>query len=66
LGARQKGRNDLKLASLRRGDRPLVTTARQIAEELLAEDPVTAGTLELADELRLFVGEDEAAYLLKS
>jgi ATP-dependent DNA helicase RecG len=66
LGARQKGRSDLKLASLRRGDRPLVTTARQIAEELLAEDPVTAGTLELADELRLFVGEDEAAYLLKS
>jgi ATP-dependent DNA helicase RecG len=66
LGARQKGRSDLKLASLRRGDRPLVTTARQIAEELLDEDPVTAGTVALADELRLFVGEDEAAYLLKS
>ena len=66
LGARQKGRSDLKLASLRRGDRPLVTTARQIAEELLDEDPVTAGTLEMADELRLFVGDDEAAYLLKS
>ncbi|HEY5251438.1 MAG TPA: ATP-dependent DNA helicase RecG [Acidimicrobiales bacterium] len=66
LGSRQKGRSDLKLASLRRGDRELVATARQIAESLLGPDPVPAGTEELAEELRLFVGEDEAAYLLKS
>jgi hypothetical protein len=51
---------------LRRGDRGLVATARQIAESLLGPDPVPAGTEELAEELRLFVGEDEAAYLLKS
>jgi ATP-dependent DNA helicase RecG len=66
LGSRQKGRSDLKLASLRRGDRELVIAARQVAESLLAEDPPADATLVLADELRLFVGDDEAAYLLKS
>ena len=34
LGARQKGRNDLKLASLRR-DRELVKVARSVAFELV-------------------------------
>jgi ATP-dependent DNA helicase RecG len=66
LGARQKGRSDLKLASLRRGDRELVVAARQIAEALLDEEPPLETTAVLADELRLFVGDDEAAYLLKS
>ncbi len=66
LGTRQKGRSDLKLASLRRGDRPLVEAARRVAESLLAGDPVLAGAPELAGEVRLFVGEDEAPYLFKS
>jgi ATP-dependent DNA helicase RecG len=66
LGSRQKGRSDLKLASLRRVDRELVLAARRVAEVLLGEDPPAADTTALADELRLFVGEDEAAYLLKS
>ena len=66
LGSRQKGRSDLKLASLRRGDRALVVEARRIAESLLSDDPVAEATTVLADELRLFVGDDEAAYLLKS
>jgi ATP-dependent DNA helicase RecG len=66
LGSRQKGRSDLKLASLRRGDRALVVSARRIAESLLGDDPVLESTRVLADELRLFVGEDEAAYLMKS
>ncbi len=66
LGSRQKGRSDLKLASLRRGDRALVASAREIAECLLCDDPVLESTAVLVDELRLFVGEDEAAYLLKS
>jgi ATP-dependent DNA helicase RecG len=66
LGSRQKGRSDLKLASLRRGDRALVASAREIAESLLGDDPVLERTAVLVDELRLFVGEDEAAYLLKS
>jgi ATP-dependent DNA helicase RecG len=66
LGARQKGRSDLKLASLRRVDRPLVEAARTVAEAVLSEDPTLERAPELADEIRLFVGEDEAAYLLKS
>jgi len=66
LGSRQKGRSDLKLASLRRVDRALVATARQIAEALLGDGPLLDSTAVLADELRLFVDEDEAAYLLKS
>jgi len=66
LGTRQRGRSDLKLASLRRGDRPLVEAARQVAESLLAGDPTLRATPVLADEIRLFVGEDEAAFLMKS
>lgn len=66
LGPRQKGRSDLKLASLRRGDRALVSTAKDVAESLLADDPSLEHLPVLADEIRLFVGEDEAAYLLKS
>ncbi|MEJ7585621.1 MAG: hypothetical protein WKF43_16410 [Acidimicrobiales bacterium] len=37
-GERQKGRNDLKLASLRR-DREWVTRAREVAFELVGADP---------------------------
>ena len=66
LGARQKGRSDLKLASLRRGDRPLVAAARAVAEDLLAQDPTLQLLPALADEVRLFVDEEEAAFLLKS
>jgi ATP-dependent DNA helicase RecG len=66
LGARQQGRSDLKLASLRRGDRKLVEEARRVAEALLAEDPGLEQHPLLADEIRLFVGEDEAAFLQKS
>ena len=42
LGARQKGRSDLKLARLL-SDQPLVVDARTMAEELVAEDPDLAG-----------------------
>jgi len=66
LGTRQKGRSDLKLASLRRGDRPLVEAARRVAESMLADDPDLRGDAGLADEVRLFVDEDEATYLRKS
>jgi hypothetical protein len=47
----------------------LVVAARTIAESLLGpgDSPENRATTELlADELRLFVGEDEAAFLLKS
>ncbi len=66
LGTRQKGRSDLKLASLRKGDRPLVQEARTVAESLLGDDPLLARLPQLADETRLFLGEDEAGYLFKS
>jgi len=55
----------LKLASLRR-DRPLVEQARRVAEALLAEDPSLSRTGSLGEEIRLFIGEEEADYLLKS
>jgi ATP-dependent DNA helicase RecG len=65
LGARQKGRSDLKLAKLS-SDQDLVTWARSTAEEVVADDPdLTAHGL-LADELRLFTDEDEAEFLFKS
>jgi ATP-dependent DNA helicase RecG len=64
LGARQKGRSDLKLATLRPADRKLVQDARKVAEEILSEDPALERHVELAEELRLFLGED-AAFLQK-
>jgi ATP-dependent DNA helicase RecG len=66
LGTRQKGRNDLKLASLRRGDRALVEAARRVAQSVLDDDPDLTGAPQLAAEVRLFVGEDEGAFLRKS
>ena len=42
LGARQKGRSDLKLASLRR-DRDLVRLARDVAEAVVAARPAPRG-----------------------
>jgi ATP-dependent DNA helicase RecG len=65
LGARQKGRSDLKLAKLL-SDQPLVAAARTLAEELAAEDPDLAGHGLLVDELRLFIDDDEAEFLFKS
>jgi len=66
LGTRQKGRNDLKLASLRRGDRPLVEDARRVATDLLAADADLGRSPHLAAEVRLFLDEDDAAFLRKS
>ncbi len=65
MGERQKGRNDLKLASLRR-DRVWVQRARDVAFELIGDDPSLAEHPQLADELTLLLDEDEAEFLLKS
>ena len=65
LGAQQKGRSDLLLARLL-SDRDLVDDARVLAEELVGEDPSLARHPLLVDELRLFVDDDEAAFLFKS
>ena len=64
LGARQRGRSDLRLASLRR-DEGLLEVARQVAFTLVGEDGLR-GYPDLVDELRLFVDAEEADYLFKS
>ena len=64
LGERQKGRNDLKLASLRR-DREAVGQAREAAIELVDADPLLAAHPALAAELELFVEPADAEFLLK-
>jgi ATP-dependent DNA helicase RecG len=65
LGARQKGRSDLKLARLL-SDRDLVVEARTLAVELVDADPGLEDHRMLVEELRLFVDEDEAEFLFKS
>jgi ATP-dependent DNA helicase RecG len=65
LGARQKGRSDLRLAKLTT-DRDLVTEARTVAEDVVGEDPGLAGHELLAEELRLFIDDTEAEFLFKS
>jgi ATP-dependent DNA helicase RecG len=65
LGARQKGRSDLKLAELL-SDGDLVVDARALAVELVESDPDLEGHPLLAEELRLFIDDDEAAFLFKS
>ena len=67
LGSRQKGSNDLKLASLRR-DRELVAQAREVAFSLVDADgptPLSAHG-ELAAEIGLLLGEEDREFLFKS
>ena len=64
MGERQEGRNDLKLASLRR-DKEWVATARDVATEMIATDPDLGRHPGLADEIDLLLGEDDAEFLLK-
>ena len=63
-GTRQKGRSDLRLASLRR-ERALVREARRVAETIVDEDPVLEANPLLADEVHLFVTEEEEEFVLK-
>jgi ATP-dependent DNA helicase RecG len=65
LGARQKGRSDLRLASLRE-DRDLLTAARQVAEDVTDADPLLDGHPLLQDEVRLFLDPEDEAFLFKS
>jgi ATP-dependent DNA helicase RecG len=66
MGERQKGRNDLRLASLRR-DRQWVERARAVAIDLVGDDPTLAAYPALADELDALLPEDDGGtdYLLK-
>lgn len=65
LGTRQKGVNDLKLASLRR-HRKYVRLARQVAFGIVGNDPTLAAHPALARELRNLVDDDDREYLFKS
>ncbi len=65
MGERQKGRNDLRLASLRR-DREWVEAARAEAVRMVGDGDGMAEHPELADEVSLFMADDESDFLLKS
>jgi ATP-dependent DNA helicase RecG len=65
FGERQKGRNDLKLASLRR-DKEWVVKARRAAVDLLTDDPDLSAHPLLRDEVDLLHQEDDAEFLLKN
>ncbi len=64
MGERQKGRNDLKLASLRR-DKEWVAAAREVAIEIIDADEELDHHPGLADELDLLLGDDDAEFLMK-
>jgi ATP-dependent DNA helicase RecG len=65
MGERQKGKNDLKLASLRR-DREWVEKAREVAFELIDADPDLSHSAVIEEEVRLVLGDADADFLLKS
>ena len=61
----QKGRNDLRLASLRR-DRDLVRLARDAAFELVGDDPSMSTHPMLRDEVEHLVADTQAEFLTRS
>lgn len=63
LGARQRGRSDLRLANLRR-DEDILEQARAAALQLVEDD--LRALPELIDELKLFIDDEEAAFLFKA
>ncbi len=63
LGERQKGRSDLRLASLRT-DREVVGQARAVATELLDEGGEAVGRL--LDDAAVLLGAEETEYLRKN
>ena len=64
MGERQKGRSDLKLASLRR-DRDWVEKAREVAFAIVDGEGGLEAHAELLDEVALFLDEEDQDYLLK-
>jgi ATP-dependent DNA helicase RecG len=65
MSTSQKGRSDLKLASLRR-DRSLVELAREVAFGIVDSDPELAEHADLLDELALVFSESDEEFLTKS
>jgi ATP-dependent DNA helicase RecG len=64
MGERQKGQNDLRLASLRR-DREWVVRAREVAFTLVGDGDGLAQYPLLGDEVELLLGEEDEEFLLK-
>jgi ATP-dependent DNA helicase RecG len=64
MGERQKGRSDLKLASLRR-DREWVEHAREVAFAIVDGDGGLEARPDLAAEVAVFLDEDDQDFLLK-
>jgi ATP-dependent DNA helicase RecG len=64
MSTAQKGRSDLRLASLRR-DRELVGHAREAAFGIVAADPGLGDHDRLADELELLVSDRDEEFLAK-
>jgi len=65
MSTAQKGRSDLKLASLRR-DRKLIELARAAAFEIVDPDPSLSKHPDLADELDLIFSDRDEEFLAKS
>lgn len=65
MNSMQKGRSDLKLASLRR-DRELIDIARHSAFQIIDSDPTLAEHLDLRDELDLLLSPQDEEFLFKS
>ncbi len=65
MNTAQKGRSDLKLASLRR-DRELVALAREAAFEIVDPDPLLDRHPQFLDEIRLILSAEDEAFLFKS
>jgi ATP-dependent DNA helicase RecG len=64
MGERQKGRSDLKLASLRR-DREWVERSREVAFAIVDGEGGLEAHADLLDEVALFLDEDDQEFLLK-
>lgn len=65
MGARQKGRTDLRLASLQR-DLELIQWAREDAVGIIEADPMLDSLPELRDELDLLYSAEDEEFLFKS
>ena len=65
MSSAQKGRSDLRLASLRR-DRELIEQAREVAFRIIDNDPDLAQSNVLRSEITLLLSEREGDYLTKS
>ena len=65
MADRQKGRNDLRLASLRR-DREWVEIAREVAIGIVSGDPDLNSHVGLRNEISAVLEESDGEYLLKS